>query len=440
MKLHITLSDIINNKLCNTCGGCYGICPTQAIRFEETIGGYYLPVIDENLCTFCGLCVEICPGIGLSNFLLENLPDDPFAGKFLGAYVGRATNKRFFDNSQSGGIVSALLAHALRTGVINGAVTVYQKSGSPSRPMVQIAKNNQEIFQSQKSKYYPVPLLCFLRDLKQTDCPLAVVGTSCQIHGLRNILEKIPTLKTKIAFTIGLVCDRVLTYAALDFLLEKSGLDRNNIERVHFRDKSVSGYPGDVHFLSNCGKSVVLPSSHRMRIKDFFTPARCRICFDKMNIYSDITVGDPHGLDGINRKLGESMFVVRTEVGRDVVQAAKDDAAIDIHPTQYDKVLKGQGMNQKRNQWRGYIDGWKISELEVPNFYNLVKQKTIAPENIKNFLRDLQYSFSLDESSSRESLIRQVNKILKRKQIVDTLLFPAQLIKRYGRKFFFIFQ
>ena len=395
MKPDILLSDIINNKLCNTCGGCYGICPTQAIRFEETIGGYYLPVVDENLCTCCGLCVEICPGIGFGHSLLENLTDDPFAGQLLGAYVGRATNKQFFENSQSGGIVSALLAHSLETERINGAVTVFMESGSPPRPLVRIAKNNHEIFQSQKSKYCPVPLLGFLREFKQTDCPVAVVGISCQIHGLLNILEKLPSLQTKIAFTIGLVCDRVLTYAALDFLLAKSGMDKNNFGLIHFRDKSVSGYPGDVHFLSDCGKSVVLPSSLRMRIKDFFTPARCRICFDKMNILSDITVGDPHGLDGINRKLGESMFVVRTEVGRDVVQAAKDDAAIDIQPTQYDQVLKGQGINTKRNQWRGYIDGWIQSELEDPNFCDLVKQNTTAPANNKKYLQDLQYSISL---------------------------------------------
>lgn len=398
------------------------------------MGGYYLPVVDEETCTHCGLCADICPGAGFRPSLLDGLPSDPFTGNALAAYVGKATDKQLFENSQSGGIVSALLVHSLEAGRINGAAVVSMEAGMPPRPLVRVARTSQDIYQAQKSKYCPVPLLSFLRDLKKEEWPVAVVGISCQIHGLRNILDKLPQVENKIAFTIGLVCDRVLTYAALDYLVSKSGTDKKVGALLHFRDKSVSGYPGDVHVLSDSGKSVVMPSSVRMRVKDYFTPARCRICFDKMNVFSDITVADPHGLNNVDKKLGESVLVVRTEPGRDIIQSAKHDRVIDIRRIQYEQVLRGQRIGEKREQWSGYTEAWKKSGRKLPNYYEPLKSHTQASRKNGKYLRDMQYSLGLDEFSSRDELIGFVERTLKKKQLVNTLVFPIRLGKQAIRR------
>jgi coenzyme F420 hydrogenase subunit beta len=339
------ISTIAQAKLCNTCGACFGVCRANAIHYEETLGGYYLPMIDEKTCIACGLCLEVCPGIHFGVTLMSVMPENPFAGCALETFVGKATDKQIYDNSQSGGIVSALLLHALENGIITGAVTVTMVSGAPPRPVGKIVKTRKNILNAQKSKYCPVPVLGFLKELKNHDGSVAVVGTSCQIHGLKNVLDKKPKLQKKIAFTIGLVCDRVLTYNALDYLYGKAGNDNNKEPGIlYFRDKSASGYPGDVHFCSISGKSVVMPAKIRMQIKDFFTPVRCRLCFDKMNVFSDITVGDPHGVNRVDRERGESMLVARTEIGLETVHSAKKAGVINVRPSDYVQILKGQGI------------------------------------------------------------------------------------------------
>jgi coenzyme F420 hydrogenase subunit beta len=412
------------------------VCPAEAIHYQETTGGYYLPVVDEEACIRCGLCLAVCPGVHFGETLMSNLPEDPFAGCALETFVGKAADKQLFDNSQSGGIVSALLVHALETGRIKGAVTVAMQPGSPPRPVARLAKNRQEILQAQKSKYCPVPVLGFLKDLKNHDGPIAVVGTSCQIHGLRNVLDKMPNLQIKIAFSIGLVCDRALTYSALDYLVNKaSSTDKDNPRILHFRDKSVSGYPGDVHVFSDNGNSIVMPAKTRMQIKDYFTPARCRLCFDKMNVFADITVGDPHGLEDVDRKLGESMLVLRTEFGREIVQTARADSAINIRPVGYDQVLKGQGISQKKEQWSGYALAWEKSGRELPSFYEQVKDHARAVSSGTQYQKDLEYSLALDDFASREELIRFVDKAVRKKQMVDGLISPLRLAKRIARKF-----
>ena len=426
------ISQVANDLLCNTCGGCLGICPSNAIAFHETKDGYYLPIVDEEICTRCGICYEVCPGIHFGKTLMSNMPDDPFAGRTLSTFVGKAANKQLFDNSQSGGIVSAILVHALETGLIKGAVTAYMQARTPPRPVVRIARNKQQVIEAQKSKYCPVPLLGFLQDLKKDDDLVAVVGVSCQIHALINILDKYPKLKNKIAFTIGLVCDRVLSYSALNYLTYKAASkEKSKANMIHYRDKSANGYPGDVHVYFENGKSIVLPASTRMRIREYFTPARCRLCFDKMNVFSDITVGDPHGLEGVDRKRGESMLVVRTTKGQAIVESAKNDKAINIRVANYDVVVKGQNIMNRKKHWGRYVAAWQQLGRTPPNYCK--HMKSYVPEFSEDKdISDLQHAIQGFEL--RDAFVRLLDNHIAKKQISDKLLFPVRLTKKMLRK------
>ncbi len=45
----------VNRELCNGCGDCVSVCPSNAIRLEDERA-----VIDETLCTGCQVCVDAC--------------------------------------------------------------------------------------------------------------------------------------------------------------------------------------------------------------------------------------------------------------------------------------------------------------------------------------------------------------------------------------------
>jgi ferredoxin len=47
---------INNHKLCIHCGGCVGVCPTDAISLEEN-----KIVIDRKKCINCKTCILMCP-------------------------------------------------------------------------------------------------------------------------------------------------------------------------------------------------------------------------------------------------------------------------------------------------------------------------------------------------------------------------------------------
>jgi ferredoxin len=51
-----------NGMVCCYCGGCVGVCPTDAIRLEEI-----RIEVDSKKCTNCGICEKFCPVGALRN-------------------------------------------------------------------------------------------------------------------------------------------------------------------------------------------------------------------------------------------------------------------------------------------------------------------------------------------------------------------------------------
>lgn len=54
-KLPATLYPETNNAICDLCGICVDVCPTDAIIIEETV------ITNGDLCTWCCACVKYCP-------------------------------------------------------------------------------------------------------------------------------------------------------------------------------------------------------------------------------------------------------------------------------------------------------------------------------------------------------------------------------------------
>lgn len=405
----VTIEKTVEAKLCNTCGACYACCPENAIAFQETIAGHLFPQVNEQTCIQCGLCLNVCPGDHFSSSLKQAMPEDPFEGNCIQAFLGKTSDEDLYGNSQSGGLASSLLAFALNSGRIKTAAIVEMEQGTPPRPNVRLIDNAKELFASQKSKYCPVPLLRFLKDLKEADKPVGLVALSCQVHGLNNMMDEFPQLKDKIAFVIGLVCDRVMTYAAIDHLAGE--FSNKGTYNIAFRDKTVSDYPGDVHLFNNRA-SKIKPAKDRMQIKDYYTPVRCRLCFDKMNVFSDITLGDPNGIQGIEKGNGKSVAIVRTTKGKELMDAAIDEHTLLLEPLRHQQILNGQKINRKKQDWQAFSAAWNAMDKRLPDYGPGKLMPDIKAG--QPHLNWMKHAESLDDYDSRRALLEHVKKEVKK--------------------------
>ena len=421
------ITAIVDNDLCHSCGACANVCHPEVISFYETEAGHVFPKINYEGCTACELCSAVCPGIKFNTTMTSIMEEvgNPFEGNVFHTKIGQSKDHEILENSQSGGVASAIILSALENNLIDTAIVAVMSNESSVHGDVILAYNREDILASQRSKYIPISLLTALSIVKKNKERFALVGLSCHIHGLHNVLDSKPTLKKQFIFSIGLVCDRVMVNTGMDYLINKTGVMKKDVTEFYFRDKQPYGYPGHVH-IKTSNKSYILPPEERMSIKDYFTPARCRICFDKMNIGADITIGDPHGIENVDRIKGESLIITRTKMGEKILNLIDN---VEFRLGKYEDALNGQSIERKKEDWRGYMEEWIGLNKPVPSYYKYISSFTKKPDS-KKYRLNLDQALFLRIAKNRDTLIKAYYQKVKYHKLKRKLLYPASFIKR----------
>lgn len=417
------ITTVTAQHLCNTCGACFAACRPGAIRYEESVGGYLFPVVDATACNHCGVCYQVCPGVGLGKTLTERIAPDPFIGEIQSCHVGRATDEEIYRNSQSGGLATALLAHLFASGRIDAAIVAVMADGVPPRGEVRVIYQAQDLSPAQKSKYSPIPLLSALSQLPSEVERVGLVGVACQMHGLHNLQDLIPAYRKLQFYKIGLICDRTMTAAAIDYMGRLATSEP--LVNLVWRDKLKPAYPGNPVVKIENGQEITLQAAQRMEIKDFFTPVRCRLCFDKLNVFADLTLGDPHGIKSVDRRGGESVVLVRTDIGRHLLTEASRQGVAKLREISPEEATNGQGIEQKRGQWAAAMQAWAEMGRVQPRF-PLVPTRAASVAQQK---RLLQYGLQLDSYASRTELLQCAESWVFRRQLIRAWRWPFSKIK-----------
>ena len=331
---------VIDAERCIQCGACVAVCPSDSIG----VGDNDLPVLVK-MCTGCSLCWDFCPRGGLRYeagwpapqpaepvVAVPDDPDDPDAtilppdewrivggrGEGLGpvrrSYTARVVTP--LPHVQDGGVVSALLVAALETGLIDGAIVARPSVTEPWKGVPFVARNAAEVLECGGSFYNQTMGLAQL-DLKGYDLGseprLAVIGTPCEIQGLRAMQDN-PWWHGShrvdaVVLAIALLCTKSFDYQGLMLreLRDNRGLDLAEVERVDV-------IHGKLIVEDRNGTELV-----REPIKNFHGAALkgCDECADFLGRGADISVGSVGSPDGW------SSVLVRTGTGARVFGLAQ---------------------------------------------------------------------------------------------------------------------
>ncbi len=404
-----TVAQTVSDCLCHSCGSCLYVCPRAAITMEENEGGLLTPKIDETKCNGCGLCAKVCPGDHLDKTLPSET--DPFSGDVMAAYCGQAADKQVLRNGQSGGIATALLYHLLNANRIDKALVTEMPRDGSLRPVCRLTSDKKTIAEAQGSKYCPVPLNSSLPEYKVwKSTRYAVAGLPCHMHGLNNIIAIRSDLQAPIC--IGLICDRTLSFAAIDYLIQRTRIARREVSTLRYRDKLFGDWPGNVSVTRKDNAAVAVKTKHRMWCKNRFTPVRCYLCFDKMNVFADIVLGDAWGVK--SDKEGYSVILARTARGHDIVQDALKAGVIHANLIEPEAVFRGQHIDVKRRDWTAFAAAWQRGGKRIPGFgIDARWQADIGSTCLKTYSERITIAANLANVTPRRDLVRNArNKYL----------------------------
>jgi len=333
---------VIDADRCIRCGTCVAVCPSNSIGIGEDTD---LPELVK-MCTGCSLCWDFCPRGGLryealwppstvegsdgealvpsevksdssdTYWKITGAPAADGLGAVLERYAVRSSARS--EGVQDGGAVTAILTGLLASGAIDGALVSKPSADAdePWKGVATIATTPAELAAASGSFYNQTMALAEL-DLSGYSLPakprIAVVGTPCEIQGLRAMqARRWPTGAHRVdavVLTIALLCTKSFDYEGLILreLATKRGVDLGRVAKVDvIRGRMIVEYRDGERAVDEPVKGF-----HGAALKG------CDECADFLGRSADLSVGSVGSMDGWTSVL------VRTERGRLAFEQAR---------------------------------------------------------------------------------------------------------------------
>ncbi len=381
MNVIMNITSIVKNGLCTGCGTCIIFCRQSAIELvKNEERGIYLPKLKKEMCIQCGVCLRICPGYEvdfkqLNQAIFNNEPANSMLGNYICCAQAWVRDNSIRENSSSGGTVSALLIHALKKGVINGALVTRMKKDSPLEPEPFIAKTREEIIEAAKSKYCPVPANIGLEYILASEGKYAIVGLPCHIHAIRKAEQLDERLKEKILFHIGIFCGTNKTFLGTEYIIKCLKLKKEDVLKIEYRGE---GWPGNMIIHLKNGRKIITKYSNYYRCLYPFINKRCMLCTDLSAELADASFGDAWTLDkDLTKFASTSVIIVRKKNVEKILQEMLEEEEVEVAPVPAQKISLQQGFMRKKRDIKAIFNLQKIVRREIPIYNTKLHKPTI---------------------------------------------------------------
>ncbi|MFB6082729.1 MAG: Coenzyme F420 hydrogenase/dehydrogenase, beta subunit C-terminal domain [Halorientalis sp.] len=328
---------VIQDDRCIQCGTCVAACPSDSIG----IGEDGLPELVK-MCTGCSLCWDFCPRGGLRyerQWKITGGEDNVSgAGDPITEFSARVADN-WRENAQDGGLVTSILIHLLEAGEIDGALIATESDDEPWKAESFLATTPAECIENAGSFYNQTLALGNLDldqwahklDVPPEEASLALVGTPCEIEGIRAMQDFEWDYASQEAgvravdYTIALMCTKNFNYYSLigEQLEKKRDIPPADIGKLDVLDGEMRVYDHD-------GAELLVED-----VENFHDAALkgCDECADFTGYAADLTVGSVGSSDDY------SSVIVRTERGMEAWELTEPD--LDYHDLEDRSAIGG---------------------------------------------------------------------------------------------------
>ncbi len=343
---HKTAAAVIDADRCVRCGSCIAACPSQSI----SVAADGLPTLTR-MCTGCSRCWDFCPLAGMRSERLWRIEEGESSEvegvrPLRAAYEARAAEP--IPGAQDGGVVTAILEALLAAGEIDGVLLT--RSRGPFKGEAVIARTADEIRACAGSVYDQTLPLAQLDPRKVEGLErLAMVGTPCQVTGLRALQrfgwEYREDVAHRVRFTFALFCTRSFDGLKLMRELLVRGLPVGEVTKIACAESKLRVYGKE--------QALLLEAP----VKEFRAAALrgCDECADFTGRLADIAVGS------VGSPEGSTTVFVRNEAGERAWNVAR--AALS-----YGELTDAQsvGRQEERNRRRASRNLKRDFDPEAP--------------------------------------------------------------------------
>ncbi|MCX7396095.1 MAG: Coenzyme F420 hydrogenase/dehydrogenase, beta subunit C-terminal domain [Planctomycetales bacterium] len=372
----VSVEEVVSSRLCHGCGACSYACNQNAIELKNFIDIGIRPVVDSDKCRNCGDCVSVCSGVDLTHDqatwpaeAIESLKAE--WGPVLELWEGHATDEAIWFKGGSGGAATALAAFCLEQEGMHGALHVAMDPAQPHLNQTVMSHSREELTSRTGSRYAPAAVCAELGEIESAPSPCVLVAKPCDIAAARKAAEIRPDLKRNLGLTISIFCGGTPSTRGTLELLKELNVSPENVGDLRYRGHGWPGMTGVNLKTSNNGERVEMTYQRAWdTILTKHKPFRCHICPDGTGEFADIACGDPWYRPIEPGEKGETLIVVRTERGRELLRRAMAAGYIAAVPRSPEVLPKSQiGLMHRRRGVLPKIHALRLFLLPYPTFH-----------------------------------------------------------------------
>lgn len=381
------LEHVVERDYCCGCGVCAGVCVRHAIQMRFNDYGEYRPYLASD-CTGCGLCARVCPFLDgnanedeLGATLFEKMREIKHAietGYYRDAFVGHVADPEVRWGCASGGIATWLLETLLAEKAVDMVLCVSPNDDPTLLFRYEVCRRADEIRRCRRSCYYPVTTQEVLAFVAKHPGRYAIVGLPCVCKAIRLAQQRVPPLRQRIKYVLGLVCGQTKSRSFAEYVCALGGGDPHHLSRVEFRVKDRSRPASDFGLGFTCvpepgrkqeGTVFWTQGIDRAWLDWYFTPNACNFCDDVFAECADAVVMDAWLPEYCQDAKGHSLILTRDAWINGLFEhELEHPKKAVLRRIQVEKVIRSQMgvLCSKRGGMRDRISRLRQTGLPVP--------------------------------------------------------------------------
>lgn len=347
-----TVSRVLAGQLCTGCGLCAGVAG-DAIAMETVAPGYSRPLQQGPVSAQTERAIaQSCPGAVVAPW--QAAPHrHPYWGPYHRVLTSHATDTAVRYAGSSGGAITALAIHALRTGMVDRVVHVMADPDRPTRNLTTVSDTADAVLAGAGSRYAASSPLAGIDRLLSDGTRFAFIGKPCDVSALRQLATVDPRVDALVPVMLAFFCAGLPSHAGADRIIRDMGLEPDEVVSFRYRG---NGWPGLTRAETADGRFG------EMRYADSWggqlsreVQFRCKICPDAVGGVADVAAADAwyggdSGYPQFEEQDGRSLTLTRTLRGEALLEAAVAAGDMVITPLAIEEIDLMQPAQARRKR------------------------------------------------------------------------------------------
>lgn len=335
-----TVERVLRGKLCAGCGLCAGVSG-GALEMAPDALGYHRPLAHAAVSPQAERTIAAaCPGAVVAPWQAAPVMD-PYWGPYHRCLTGYATDDKVRFGASSGGGVTALAIHALRTGLVDRVLHIKADPERPTRNLLTISTTPEQVLAGAGSRYAASSPLEQIAQALDAGGAMAFIGKPCDASALRQLAKVDPRVDAHVPLVLSFFCAGLPSARGADRILKTLGVDPAEVVTFRYRG---NGWPGTACATTREGAQASMSyddswGGHLANEVQF----RCKICPDAVGGVADVACADawyetPEGGPSFDERPGRSLILTRTARGEALLQSAIDGGHIAVQPMDPERI------------------------------------------------------------------------------------------------------